>query len=150
MTNFSLSLKFAKLVPSLLSKHVVIYSVLCIHTYVRTLTWYLLCFRFILIDWIIEVASMKKFSPLTVHLAVYLVDRYICFRKVNRSRLQLLGISCLLLSSRWTSDVILTIREASWLTEATYSYDEVVRMTGDVLAAFRGNIRVCTIFTGLL
>lgn len=99
--------------------------------------------RFILIDWVIEVASMKEFSTLTVHLAVHLLDRYLCIRKVDSCKLQLLGITCLLLSSRWTSDIILTIREASWLTEKTYSYEEVVRMTGDVLAALKGNIRVC-------
>lgn len=101
--------------------------------------------RFILIDWIIEVATMKDFSPLTVHFAIQLIDHYLCIRRIGRSCLQLLGISSLLLSSRWTSDIILTIREASWLTEATYTYDEVVRMTGDLLAAFRGDIRVCYI-----
>ena len=104
---------------------------------------YLFINRYTLIDWVIEVANMKKFSTLTVHLAVHLIDRYLCIRKINSSKLQLLGIACLLLSSRWTSDIILTIREASWLTETTYSYEEVVRMTGDVLAALKGNIRVC-------
>lgn len=98
--------------------------------------------RFILIDWIVEVANMKAFSSLTVHLAVHLIDRYLSIRDLDRSNFQLLGISCLVLSSRWTSDVILTIREASWLTETTYPYDDVVRMTGDILAALHGNIGV--------
>lgn len=89
-----------------------------------------------------EVASIKAFSSLTVHLAVHLIDRYLCIRAIERSHLQLLGISCLVLSSRWTSDVVLTMREASWLTKTTYAYDEVVRMTGDVLAALQGNIWV--------
>lgn len=98
--------------------------------------------RFILIDWIVEVANMKAFSSLTVHVAVHLIDRYLSIRDLDRSSFQLLGISCLVLSSRWTSDVILTIREASWLTETTYPYDDVVRMTGDIIAALHGNIRV--------
>lgn len=107
----------------------------------RRCVW-LICFRFILVDWIVEVASMKQFSPLTVHFAVYLIDHYLCIRRIDRCCIQLLGISCLLLSSRWTSDIILTIRESSWLTEKTFTYDEVVRMMGDLLAAFKGNIRV--------
>ena len=37
---------------------------------------------------------------------------------------------------------MLTIRESSWLTENTYSYEEVVRMMAELLGAFRGDIRV--------
>ena len=95
-----------------------------------------------MIDWVVEVAGMKEFSPLTVHFAINLIDRYLQLRQINRSHLQLLGISALLLSSRWTSEFILTVREASWLTEKTYRYDEVVRMTGELLAVFRGKVKV--------
>lgn len=90
----------------------------------------------------VEVSGMKEFSSVTVQLAINLIDRYLLCRNIVRSNLQLLGISCLLLSSRWTSDIILTIREASWLTEKTYGYAEVVRMTGELLALFKGNVRV--------
>lgn len=37
---------------------------------------------------------------------------------------------------------MLTIRESSWLTENTYSYEEVVQMMAELLGAFRGDIRV--------
>lgn len=37
---------------------------------------------------------------------------------------------------------MLTIRESSWLTENTYSYEEVVKMMGELLGAFRGDVRV--------
>ena len=37
---------------------------------------------------------------------------------------------------------IITIREAAWLTDNTYKYEEVVRMMGDVIAALRGDLRV--------
>ena len=87
-------------------------------------------------------ASMKGFPTLTVHLAVNLTDNYLQLRKVSRSRLQLLGIAALLLSSRWTSDYILTVREASWLTKKTYGYDEVAKMTGKLLSVVRGEIGV--------
>ena len=36
----------------------------------------------------------------------------------------------------------LTIREASWLTDRTYDYDDVVRMIGELVAVHKGNIRV--------
>ena len=37
---------------------------------------------------------------------------------------------------------IINIREAAWLTDNTYKYEEVVRMMGDVIAALRGDLRV--------
>ena len=36
----------------------------------------------------------------------------------------------------------LTIREASWLTDRTYDYNDVVRMIGELVAVHKGNIRV--------
>lgn len=40
------------------------------------------------------------------------------------------------------NETIITIREASWLTDHTYTYDEVVRMMGELVAVFRGDLRV--------
>ena len=37
---------------------------------------------------------------------------------------------------------IFTIREAAWLTEGAYKYEEVVRMMGDIVATLHGQIRV--------
>ena len=49
-----------------------------------------------------------------------------------------LSLSC----CRWMNETIITIREASWLTDHTYTYDEVVRMMGELVAVFRGDLRV--------
>ena len=43
---------------------------------------------------------------------------------------------------RWSGVTMLTIRESSWLTENTYSYEEVVKMMAELLGAFQGDIRV--------
>ena len=37
---------------------------------------------------------------------------------------------------------IFTIREAAWVTNKTYRYEEVVRMLGEMVAVLRGRIRV--------
>lgn len=51
-------------------------------------------------DWLAEVSEMKEFPSLTVHLAVSLTHRYMLHRAVPRTKLQLLGISALLVASR--------------------------------------------------
>lgn len=40
------------------------------------------------------------------------------------------------------SKEILTIREAVWLTDNTYKYEDLVRMMGEVVAVLDGKLRV--------
>lgn len=49
-------------------------------------------------------------------------------------------LSCYLY--RWNGASIITVREAAWLTENTYRYEDVVRTVGEMLAVFNGQIRV--------
>ncbi|KAM7147265.1 cyclin-F isoform 2-T2 [Molossus nigricans] len=82
--------------------------------------------RYILIDWLVEVATMKDFTSLCLHLTVECVDRYLRRRLVPRYRLQLLGIACMVICTRFINKEILTIREAVWLTDNTYKYEDLV------------------------
>ncbi|NXT83022.1 CCNF protein, partial [Zapornia atra] len=43
------------------------------------------------------------------------------------------------------SKEILTIREAVWLTDNTYKYEDLVRMMGEIISALEGKIRIPTI-----
>ena len=61
---------------------------------------YTVCCSYILMDWLAEVSEMKSFPSATVHLAVSLAYRYMLARSVMCSKLQLLGISALLVASR--------------------------------------------------
>lgn len=101
--------------------------------------------RYILVDWLVEVVGMKDFSAHTLYLAVSMFDRYLEKRKVEKSKVQLLGVAAMVLSSRFLGFDILTIREAAWLTDNSYSYHDVVKMMGELVAALKGNIRVVTI-----
>lgn len=101
--------------------------------------------RYILVDWLVEVAIMKDFPSQIVHIAVNCVDQYLMRRKVQRSELQLLGITCMLIAARFQGKDIVTIREAAWLTDGTYKYEEVVRMMGEVMSCIKGQVRVLTI-----
>uniref|UniRef100_A0A8C4ZWY3 Cyclin-F n=1 Tax=Gadus morhua TaxID=8049 RepID=A0A8C4ZWY3_GADMO len=97
--------------------------------------------RYILVDWLVEVTTMKSLSSLTLQVTVGCVDRYLGRRSVPKARLQLLGIACMVVCTRYTSRDILTIREAVWLTDNTYKYEDLVRMMGEVMAVLEGKIR---------
>ena len=100
--------------------------------------------RYILVDWLVEVADLKTFSRETLYMTVDLVDRYLERYVVTRKTLQLLGISCMVIAARFTESEVITIREAAWLTDNTYKYEQVVRTMGSALCAAGGKLRIPT------
>ncbi|XP_077474155.1 cyclin-F [Stigmatopora argus] len=101
--------------------------------------------RYILVDWLVEVTTMKDFSSLALHVTVGCVNRYLALRSVPKVCLQLLGIACMVVCTRYISKDILTIREAVWLTDNTYKYEDLVRMMGEVVSVLQGKIRTPTL-----
>ncbi|XP_050393058.2 cyclin-F isoform X1 [Patella vulgata] len=100
--------------------------------------------RYILVDWLVEVAGMKSFSNQTLHTAVSVVDRFLATQNVPRAKLQLLGVAAMVVCSRFLGKDVITVREAAWLTDNTYKYEDVVRMMGEITASLKGNIRIAT------
>ncbi|XP_067278900.1 cyclin-F isoform X2 [Pseudorasbora parva] len=101
--------------------------------------------RYILVDWLVEVTTMKDFSSQVLHVTIGCVDRYLSLRSVAKAQLQLLGIACMVICTRYISKEILTIREAVWLTDNTYQYEDLVRMMGEVISVLDGKIRTTTV-----
>ena len=56
--------------------------------------------RYILMDWLAEVTTIKFFSSITLHVAISVIDRFLKRQRVTRSRLQLLGVAAMVLCSR--------------------------------------------------
>lgn len=57
--------------------------------------------RSILIDWLIEVHRKFELTPETLYLTINIVDRYLSVKTVPRKELQLVGISSMLLASKY-------------------------------------------------
>ncbi|CAD5125621.1 DgyrCDS13823 [Dimorphilus gyrociliatus] len=102
--------------------------------------------RYILVDWLVELTSIKCLSSSILHQTVALVDKVLSSRYISRSRLQLVGIASMLLVCRYENSNILTIREAAWLTDNTYKYGDVVRMIGEITALTQGRLQLPTAY----
>ncbi|KAH1244476.1 putative cyclin-A3-1 [Glycine max] len=57
--------------------------------------------RAILVDWLVEVAVEYKLLSDTLHLSVSYIDRFLSVNPVSKSRLQLLGVSSMLIAARY-------------------------------------------------
>lgn len=55
--------------------------------------------RGILVDWLVEVAEEYKLVSDTLYLTISYVDRYLSLNSLHRHKLQLLGVSAMLVAS---------------------------------------------------
>jgi cyclin A len=55
--------------------------------------------RGVLVDWLVEVAEEYKLLPDTLYLCISYVDRFLSLNVVSKQRLQLLGVSSMLIAS---------------------------------------------------
>jgi hypothetical protein len=66
--------------------------------------------RGILVDWLIEVHRKFELMPETLYLTINIVDRFLCVKAVSRRELQLVGISSMLIASKyeeiWAPEVL--------------------------------------------
>ncbi|XP_026408492.1 cyclin-A2-2-like isoform X4 [Papaver somniferum] len=89
--------------------------------------------RGILIDWLVEVSEEYKLASDTLYLTVYFIDRFLSQNFIERQRLQLLGITCMLIASKYEEICAPRVEEFCFITDNTYSRAEVLKMESEVL-----------------
>nr|QYW07114.1 cyclin A2-2 [Dimocarpus longan] len=92
--------------------------------------------RGILVDWLVEVSEEYKLEPDTLYLTVYLIDWFLSQNYIQRQRLQLLGITCMLIASKYEEICAPRVEEFCFITDNTYSRDEVLKMESQVIKFF--------------
>lgn len=90
----------------------------------RELQWKM---RSILIDWLIEVHNKFKLLPETLFLAVNILDRFLTLRNVSLSKLQLVGVTCLFIASKYEEVYAPSITQFVYIADGGFSTDEIVR-----------------------
>uniref|UniRef100_A0A0D9Y5P6 Uncharacterized protein n=1 Tax=Oryza glumipatula TaxID=40148 RepID=A0A0D9Y5P6_9ORYZ len=80
--------------------------------------------RAILIDWLVEVAEEYRLVPDTLYLTVNYIDRYLSGNEINRQRLQLLGVACMLIAAKYEEICAPQVEEFCYITDNTYFRDE--------------------------
>ena len=56
--------------------------------------------RAILVDWLVEVHMKFRLMPETLYLSVNIIDRYLSKVQVERKKLQLVGVTALLVACK--------------------------------------------------
>ena len=97
--------------------------------------------RQILVDWLVEVHLNFKLSPETLFLTVRLLDRYLAVKTVKRSKLQLVGVTCMLLAAKFEEIYAPEVRDFVNITDKAYSKAEILDMEVCILNALQFRIQ---------
>ncbi|XP_058226812.1 cyclin-A2-3-like isoform X2 [Rhododendron vialii] len=89
--------------------------------------------RGILIDWLVEVSEEYKLAADTLYLTVHFIDLFLSQNYIERQRLQLLGITCMLIASKYEEICAPRVEEFCFITDNTYNREEVLKMESQVL-----------------
>lgn len=103
--------------------------------------------RAILVDWLVEVAEEYRLHTHTLYVAVSYIDRFLSEMSVQRGKLQLVGVTCMLLAAKFEEIYPPAIDEFVYITDNTYTRDQIIKMEHLVLKVLRFDMGSATALT---
>ena len=98
--------------------------------------------RSILIDWLVEVHNKFKLSPETLFLTVNIIDRYLERISICKARLQLVGVSAMLIASKYEDIYPPETNDFVYITDKAYTKEEILAMEMSILKQLEYNVTV--------
>jgi hypothetical protein len=98
--------------------------------------------RAILVDWLVEVHLKFKLVPETLYLTVNLIDRFLERQEVTRPRLQLVGVTCLLIASKYEEIYPPELRDLVYICDRAYTKHDIIEMEETILKCLEYNITI--------
>jgi cyclin A len=87
----------------------------------------------ILMDWLVEVAEEYHLTNETLHLAKQYIDRFLGLQKVTRARLQLVGVSGMLIASKFEEIFPPGVDDFVYISDNTFTRNQVIEMETTML-----------------
>eukprot|EP00578_Thalassiosira_sp_NH16_P000800 CAMPEP_0181128660 /NCGR_PEP_ID=MMETSP1071-20121207/28890_1 /TAXON_ID=35127 /ORGANISM="Thalassiosira sp., Strain NH16" /LENGTH=377 /DNA_ID=CAMNT_0023214561 /DNA_START=209 /DNA_END=1342 /DNA_ORIENTATION=- len=98
--------------------------------------------RSILVDWLVEVHLKFKLVPETLYLTVNIIDRYLAKTEVSRPKLQLVGVTSLLIASKYEEIYPPELRDLVYICDRAYSKLEILDMEEIILKKLEYQITI--------
>eukprot|EP00775_Hariotina_reticulata_P011342 gene11342-11491_t len=105
--------------------------------------------RGILVDWLVEVHLKFKLMPETLYLTCNIIDRYLEKRNVTRKRLQLVGVTAMLIASKYEEIWAPEVNDFVYISDRAYTREDILGMEKNMLAVLQYDLTVptCYLFT---
>ncbi|KAG7624838.1 Cyclin-like superfamily [Arabidopsis thaliana x Arabidopsis arenosa] len=106
--------------------------------------------RSILIDWLVEVHVKFDLSPETLYLTVNIIDRFLSLKTVPRRELQLVGVSALLIASKYEEIWPPQVNDLVYVTDNSYNSRQILVMEKTILGNLEWYLTVPTQYVFLV
>lgn len=93
--------------------------------------------RAILVDWLVEVAQEYRLDSQTLYIAVGYIDRFLSEMSVQRGKLQLVGVTAMLLAAKYEEIYPPAVDEFVYITDNTYSREQILKMEHLILKVLK-------------
>ena len=96
--------------------------------------------RAFLIEWIIDVHRKFRMAPETLYVAVFMVDTFLSRQKVTSSQLHKIGVTVLLVSTKYEEIYPPNIKDLLVVSENKFKKEEIIAMEKEILAKLNYNV----------
>ncbi|KAM9532901.1 G2/mitotic-specific cyclin-B2 [Guaruba guarouba] len=96
--------------------------------------------RSILVDWLVQVHSRFQLLQETLYMCVAVMDRFLQSHPVPRKRLQLVGVTALLLASKYEEIFAPDVADLVYITDNAYTSHEIREMEIVILQELNFNL----------
>ncbi|KAL7469714.1 hypothetical protein ACHAXS_009967 [Conticribra weissflogii] len=98
--------------------------------------------RAILVDWLVEVHNKFKMVPETLYLTVNIIDRYLERNQVTKGKLQLVGVTALLIASKYEEIYPPELRDLVYICDRAYTKLQILQMEETILKSLQYQITI--------
>ncbi|KAG2445429.1 hypothetical protein HXX76_000050 [Chlamydomonas incerta] len=105
--------------------------------------------RAILIDWLVEVHLKFKLMPETLFLTVNLIDRFLNEKQVTRKNLQLVGVTAMLIASKYEEIWAPEVRDFVYISDRAYTKEQILGMEKVMLNTLKFHLTLPTTYNFL-
>ena len=95
--------------------------------------------RSILIDWLLDVHHKFNFKQETFYTTIYIIDTFLSKKFIQRKRFQLLGVTSLLISSKFNEIYIRRMNDYALITDGAYTIDDIKKMEEEITKTLNFN-----------
>ncbi|OMO53900.1 hypothetical protein CCACVL1_28253 [Corchorus capsularis] len=100
--------------------------------------------RAILIDWLIDVHQKFELSPESLYLTINLIDRFLSVKIVPRRELQLLGMSAMLIATKYEEIWPPEVNDLVCIADRAYTHEQILVMEKTILGKLGWTLTVPT------
>ncbi|XP_044478584.1 G2/mitotic-specific cyclin S13-7-like isoform X1 [Mangifera indica] len=106
--------------------------------------------RTVLVVWLIEVHDRFELTPETLYLTINIFDRYLSRKTVSRDKLQLVGISSMLIACKYEEIWAPLVNDFVCISDYVYDGEEVCAMEKEILGELGWYLTVPTPYVFLV